>query len=335
MYSRKSFIREANLPLDLLVNPRPLPVFSAQGPPPKPNESSLDRDSNSLISSGPVMPEMKSETSSASASSTVKRSAQKAGIEAHREDASASSSKRPRFGNSHSVVVETSKPAIVRPQPRSKSDSRLAKPKKLTPAQLAKEKLAETAKLSQSEYIEYVNINGPVRGGKPSVALKGMAILYLTLANAKGFATEETRGKIDFVRFTPKGSFIFAGSDFPAQIVKNGGKLLPEFSDEVTHVVSDLDEKLTSRRLGLKSINDVSKTLPILDYKWITKVVNVSHVSPSLDHLSQKCRGSIQTGIKSDLTANDKFYSRLISRNVVRQRSETMGSSRHSTPHRR
>ncbi len=117
-------------------------------------------------------------------------------------------------------------------------------------------------------------------------------------------------------------------------MVKNGGKVLPEFSGEVTHVVSDLDEKLTTRRLGFKSINDVPKTLPILDYKWITKVVNVSYALPVLISFDTGVL-CIQTGIKSDLTANDKFYTRLISRNIVRQRSETAGSSRHSTPHRR
>src|SRR5258707_72902 len=74
----------------------------------------------------------------------------------------------------------------------------------------------------------------------------------------------------------PKGFLLFVRANFLAQMVKNGGKVLPEFSGEVTHVVSDLDEKLTTRRLGFKSINDVPKTLPILDYKWITKVVNVS-----------------------------------------------------------
>ncbi|KAF8326569.1 uncharacterized protein EI90DRAFT_3069719 [Cantharellus anzutake] len=65
-------------------------------------------------------------------------------------------------------------------------------------------------------------------------------------------------------------------------MVKNGGKVVPDLGDQVTHVVSELDEKLTTQRLGFKAVNDVPKSLPILHYKWITKVVNVSRTFPSL-----------------------------------------------------
>src|SRR5258707_11189761 len=121
MHRRKSFISmrtpdgEANLLSDL-TRPLQSSIFSEHpwGPYLEPSP-----DSKSVISSGTVTPEMKSETSSASASSALKRNAQKAGLEARREDdqpaakdASTSSSKRPKVGSSHSCCPPQRLPSI-------------------------------------------------------------------------------------------------------------------------------------------------------------------------------------------------------------------------------
>jgi hypothetical protein len=86
------------------------------------------------------------------------------------------------------------------PVPRSKSVS-VAPFKRMpsrTPAQL-KELEAITRTMSYSDYVQYTRDNGPVRGGSSSQMLADMVFFYATEPTSRGYATQETRGRIDLV----------------------------------------------------------------------------------------------------------------------------------------
>ena len=93
---------------------------------------------------------------------------------------------------------------VSKPVPDSRAKTVSAVPVKRmqsrTPAQL-KELEAITRTMSYADYVQYTQDNGPIRGGSTSQMLAGMVFFYATEPTSKGYATQETRGRIDLVAF--------------------------------------------------------------------------------------------------------------------------------------
>ena len=150
------------------------------------------------------------------------------------------------------------------------------KPELVTPAEFARrlyEQASKTDSLPQTTDVGSRNSRQsstklPFKTVQPPQYLKDYVIFYtggdLTYASAR------TRGCMNFVR-------VFL-STFPhictykprAQIHKHGGTVLPKFDPATaTHIVTETNEKITLRALGLKALSEVPLEIPTVYWSWV------------------------------------------------------------------
>ncbi|KAL4263453.1 DNA polymerase beta [Pleurotus pulmonarius] len=118
-----------------------------------------------------------------------------------------------------------------------------------------------------------------LRAEKPkehkSQSLKGKVFFYI--GSDMIYASQTTRGRMDY-------------------IVRHGGTLLPAYDPaRLTHIVTDTAKSLTLRGLGVKSLQEVPKHIPIVTWSWVSA------------GLGRKRRANNQSRDESEVEIDDVF----------------------------
>jgi hypothetical protein len=175
-----------------------------------------------------------------------------------------------------SVVREKSSTTVTAKQSAAKKKPTKVKPELVTPAEFAR-RLHERASIADSlpqitgvggRKTRQPNAKLPIKAVQPPQYLKDHVIFYtggdLTYASAR------TRGCMNYVCVLL--SFFLAYTHLYAcpQIHKHGGTVLPKFDPATaTHIVTETNEKITLRALGLKTLSDIPLEIPTVYWSWV------------------------------------------------------------------
>lgn len=64
--------------------------------------------------------------------------------------------------------------------------------------------------------------------------------------------------------------FNISRADTSFQITRHGGALVPKYDPaEITHIVTDADERVFLRAIGLKNLSDIPQHIPTVRWSWV------------------------------------------------------------------
>lgn len=171
------------------------------------------------------------------------------------------------------------------------------------PAKVAKsvtktnDKNKKAPKCTPYEYALSLQEKMLLRAEKPkehkSQSLKGKVFFYI--GSDMIYASQTTRGRMDYVRALLSEKYLYQ-SLREVQIVRHGGTLLPAYDPaRLTHIVTDTAKSLTLRGLGVKSLQEVPKHIPIVTWDWVSA------------GLGRKRRANNQSRDESEVEIDDVF----------------------------
>ncbi|KAG9217804.1 hypothetical protein CCMSSC00406_0005174 [Pleurotus cornucopiae] len=142
-----------------------------------------------------------------------------------------------------------------------------------------KDKNKKAPKCTPYEYALSLQEKMLLRAEKPKEHkfqfLKGKVFFYI--GSDMIYASQSTRGRMDY-------------------IVRHGGTLLPAYDPaRLTHIVTDTVKASTLRALGVKSLREVPKRIPIVTWNWVSA------------GLGRKRRANNQSRDESEIEIDDVF----------------------------